>query len=242
MIKKRFLDLLCIFMVALIAALIVKRPMADLNLPSPVYEGKEPSAPRKEEPAKEKKLDFFREPVAYNALKERNIFNADGTYPTKTAGKTFRGPLPDKPYTLIGILQGEERKAVFRDDTGSIITLTIGKKWMDDYVITQINQLSVIVEKGKEKKELKLFDLTDPKRRTPAKPETRIRTERIAPQRAEQEVRPRPEQEVRPRPEREVRPRPEQEVRPRPEREVRPRPEPRSRQRPERAPSKMESD
>jgi len=81
----------------------------------------------------------------------------------------MRGPPPENPYTLIGILHGEEKKAVFREYTGSILFLTVGKKLIDDSIITRIDSTSVEVKKGKEKKELKIFDVKVPRLSTEKK-------------------------------------------------------------------------
>ncbi|MGA2318918.1 MAG: hypothetical protein ABSG71_21425 [Thermodesulfobacteriota bacterium] len=120
-------------------------------------------------------MGIIKEVAALGSLKERNIFSPDGSYTKSGAG--LKGPLPENPYTLIGILYGEEKKAVFRDYTGSIIALTVGKKLIDGSVITKIEKLSVQLENEKTKKELKVFDLTDPKRRTPPKREIASRPE-----------------------------------------------------------------
>lgn len=170
MIKKYFFDILSIFLVALVIFLTVKRPAVDLDLPPSFSEGKESLDARKEDPVKVKKLELTRAPVAYNSLKERNIFAADGIYLTQMDGRDHKGPLPGKPYTLIGILQGEEKRAVFREHTGAIITLTVGKRLMDGSMITRIDELSVELEKGKEKRELKIFEFKPPKPLTLKKP------------------------------------------------------------------------
>lgn len=174
MIKKYLLDILCITGVVMIALLVIERPVVNLNLrPSVADKGQLPDA--KKEEAEKIQKGIMRDVVSIGVLKERNIFTPDGSY--AMSGTVLKGPLPENPFTLIGILQGEEKKAVFKDYTGAIITLTVGKKLTDGSVITRIEQVSVQLEKGNEKKELKLFDLTDPNRRTPLKQEIRPRPE-----------------------------------------------------------------
>lgn len=88
-------------------------------------------------------------------LKARNIFVSDGSYALSVAKKM----IPDMPYTLLGVMLGKEKKAVFREYAGSIVYLGEGAKMLDDSVITSIEKLSVKVKKGKEKKEYKIFDI-----------------------------------------------------------------------------------
>ena len=175
MIKKYLLDIISIVLVSTVALLATQKPATDLKLrPSFIDDnGKLPDVKKEE---KEKvRMGIIKEVVALGSLKERNIFSPDGSYTKSGAG--LKGPLPENPYTLIGILNGEEKKAVFRDYTGSIIALTVGKKLIDGSVITKIEKLSVQLENEKDKKELKVFDLTDPKRRTPPKREIASRPE-----------------------------------------------------------------
>lgn len=88
-------------------------------------------------------------------LKARNIFVSDGSYALPVAKKL----IPDIPYTLLGVMLGKEKKAVFREYTGSIAYLGEGAKMLDDSVIISIEKLSVKTKKGKEKKEYKIFDI-----------------------------------------------------------------------------------
>jgi hypothetical protein len=215
MVKKYLLDIISIILVSTIAVFATQKPAMDLKLhPSIDDKGKLPDVKREE---KEKvQMGIIKEVTALGSIKERNIFSLDGGY-TKL-GTGLKGPLPENPYTLIGILYGEEKKAVFRDYTSSIIVLTVGEKLVDGSVITNIERLSVQLEKGKEKKELKVFDLTNPNRRAPPKPEIRPRPERMAPQKPGQEIRPRPERMAPQKPGQEIRPRSEQGSRQRPER------------------------
>jgi len=94
-------------------------------------------------------------------LQERNIFSEDGKY--LKPGEKPKPVLPENPYTLIGILDGRERKAVFREYTGNLVVLTKGKKLIDEAVITRIDSRSVQVKKEGKDRELKIFQIAPPK-------------------------------------------------------------------------------
>jgi hypothetical protein len=165
---KYLLDIICVVIVVILALLTTQRPVIDLNIRPSIADKRKPQDTIKEETKKVQK-EIVRDVVTSKALKDRNIFSADGRYTTPGAGTAdMKGPLPENPYTLIGILQGEEKKAVFREYTGSIVFLTIGKKLIDDSIITRIDNTSVEVKKGKEKKELKIFDVKIPPLRHPS--------------------------------------------------------------------------
>lgn len=91
----------------------------------------------------------------FSELKARNIFVSDGSYALAVPKKL----IPDMPYTLLGVMLGKEKKAVFREYTGAIVSLGIGAKMLDDSVISSIEKLSVKAKKGKEEKEYKIFDI-----------------------------------------------------------------------------------
>jgi len=147
------LDILSIFLIITAAVLFAGKPGADLNpLPSITKDKPVPSVQpaeiRKEEPALVGNADQIKE------LKGRNIFTASGTY-IEAADKK----LPENPYILIGVLRGMEKKAVFRDYTGSVITLAAGKTLIDGFKIVGIDDISVRLKRRGEKKELRMFDL-----------------------------------------------------------------------------------
>ena len=96
---------------------------------------------------------FDRPVVPDQAIQERNLFAASGSYLESTDK-----PMPNNPYNLIAVLQGKEKKAVFRDYTGKVSTLSTGKEMMDKFVIDRIDNVSVQLVKGDEKKELRLFN------------------------------------------------------------------------------------
>lgn len=91
------------------------------------------------------------------ALKQRNLFSETGSYAPPPPPKKVEPALPPNPYTLIAVLLGKEQKAVFRNYTGAIQTLGLGKTLIDGAVLTELSPRSVKVTKGKEVKELTLF-------------------------------------------------------------------------------------
>ncbi|MFA4916750.1 MAG: hypothetical protein WC560_08785 [Syntrophales bacterium] len=153
MIKKYIPDILFIIFFLSIAVLVAGKPDINLNLrPAQVNP---PKTDKKEQITK-----IIRSiSVPHKMLEERNIFAIDGSYTTSGAGTAVS--LPEGSCTLIGILHGEEKKAVFREHTGSVVTLTVGGKLSDGYIITEISSVSVKVEKGQERRELKIFDVNN---------------------------------------------------------------------------------
>jgi len=155
MIKKYAIDILCALVIFTVAFLISGKMTIDPLVSRSV-------SPKEKRPdlSKEEKIgsgEIIRETGGAKALKERNIFTLEGgAVPPGLGGP---GSPPGPPYTLIGILQGEEKRAVFLESGGKIVTLAVGKILADGSVVTRIDDLSVQLEKGKEKKELKVFDL-----------------------------------------------------------------------------------
>jgi hypothetical protein len=86
-------------------------------------------------------------------IKGKNIFVPSGAY-TEPIGQV----LTENPYVLIAVLQGKEKKAVFREQTGNVVTLPVGKSLLDGFVITRIDSVSVQLQKRDQKKELRLFN------------------------------------------------------------------------------------
>ena len=93
--------------------------------------------------------------VSLAFLKKRNIFSLGGSY---TAAKTANQQIiPENPYTLLAILQGKERSALFREFTGVVITATVRKKMIDGFIVTHISDLNVRLKRGKETKDMGVF-------------------------------------------------------------------------------------
>jgi len=119
---------------------------------------------------REQKKAWTPDPPADMALlTKRNLFAESGSYEVK--GNKPKVVIPENPYTLIAVLMGKEKMAALRDFTGAIQTFPAGKTLMDGSVITEISPLSVKLKKGKETKELKVFDV-QLRTSDPAKKET----------------------------------------------------------------------
>jgi hypothetical protein len=96
--------------------------------------------------------------VSYEALEKRNIFTEVGVY---AAAEKSLSVLPPNPYTLVAVLQGNDKKAVFREYTGAIVTVPVGKKMIDEYVVQSIEGLTVKLKRGNEGKKLTVFNSGD---------------------------------------------------------------------------------
>jgi hypothetical protein len=150
-------DILAILMVMIIAYMFAGKPALDLKL-SASPGGKPAQSGQSSDVVKKQPVPGVASQVnednADRELKARNIFTANGAY-TDSDNK----PIPANPYTLIGVTQGKETKAIFRDYGGSVVTMTVGQKMIDGSVITRIDGASVQLKKGEEKTELKAFDV-----------------------------------------------------------------------------------
>ena len=155
-IERALPDLVCILLVIMVAYLAAGRPAVDLRVqPAPAVkaaQGGKAAVAARTQPVQTPPS----QPVdtADKVLRDRNIFSANGAY-TDVNNKQ----IPANPYTLIGVIQGKETKAVFRDYTGAVITATKGQKMIDGAVITSIAGTSVRLKKDTETKELKAFDV-----------------------------------------------------------------------------------
>ena len=146
------LDIICVVLIIAIAVLFAGRTGVDLDL----HSSRSDKAILDVQPPETKmeETGIVRKNVQAKELMGRNIFSPSGIY-AESASQS----LPENPYTLIGVLMGKEKKAVFRDYTGAVITLAAGKKLIDGFTITQIDSVSVKLERGKEKKSLRAFDV-----------------------------------------------------------------------------------
>ena len=89
-------------------------------------------------------------------LKTRNIFSLNGKYISSSLIKTNNSKIY---YTLIGVLQGEKKKAVLKDSNGNIYFLEKGDKLLNGFVITKIKINSIELKKNNKKIELKIFKI-----------------------------------------------------------------------------------
>jgi hypothetical protein len=148
MMKRYMLDISSILVIGLIAIILSGKPVInDGTRQISNHLIKTPSA----ESLKE--LRGIDRPVFPDqALKERNIFTATGTSVESTARV-----MPENPYALIAVLLGKEKKAVFRDYLGNVLTLRAGEKLIDGFVVARIDAVSVHLRKRDEQKDLRLF-------------------------------------------------------------------------------------
>lgn len=166
MIKNYLLDLVCVLLIGFIAFLVAERPNTKTHQSSKA--GLSGEGISKKELEEKKEIGVQRYSTVTKALMERNIFNLEGKYPVpKTISSTISS---ERSYILIGILRGEENKALFKDPTGSIIALPVGKKLDDGFVITRIDTHSVELMKGDKRKILKIFEFKSPKSLSVKKP------------------------------------------------------------------------
>jgi hypothetical protein len=151
LIRKFIPDIFSVVLISVIAFLAASKPAIDINI------RQFPGVPAKSiMPEAKKEKGIVRLIVTNEAIKnikERNIFVTTGAYTESTAQN-----LPDNPYALIAVLQGKEKKAVFRDYLGNVLTLPVGGKLIDGFVITGIDVLSVSMQKRNERKNLRLFN------------------------------------------------------------------------------------
>ncbi|MBI4691168.1 MAG: hypothetical protein HY754_13035 [Nitrospirae bacterium] len=91
----------------------------------------------------------------YEYLGNRNIFLPDGSYePVKDLIR-----IPENPYNLIAVLKGKEKKAIFREFTGNVVSSKVGDKLIDGATILDIGDITVKVKKGRETKEFRIFEV-----------------------------------------------------------------------------------
>lgn len=88
---------------------------------------------------------------SYSFLKKRNPFSPEGSY----IGK----PIPENPFSLIGIRAGSSPSALLKSFTGEIIVVKEGDKLIDGSRVVKIGENFVIIERLGKKRELKLFSV-----------------------------------------------------------------------------------
>jgi hypothetical protein len=83
---------------------------------------------------------------------KRNLFTVDGRY-----GDKIERP-PENPYSLVAvIISGKEKRAILKDFTGQLFIAKEKEKMIDGYIIEKIDKNSVVLKRGKQKKELKIL-------------------------------------------------------------------------------------
>lgn len=65
--------------------------------------------------------------------------------------------LPENPYNLIAVVLGKEKRAVFKEFTGAIVSFSAGQKLIDGAVISAIGDNRVTVKRGGKMKEYRIL-------------------------------------------------------------------------------------
>jgi hypothetical protein len=65
--------------------------------------------------------------------------------------------MPEKPYDLVAVLRGNEKRAIFRSYTGSLVSRKLGEKLADGSEVVEIGDTTVSLQKGTERKEQRIF-------------------------------------------------------------------------------------
>lgn len=95
------------------------------------------------------------QPANYKHIEDRNIFSQEGSYEA-TKGLL---QIPENPYNLVAVLRGKEKRAVFREFTGNMVSLKVGDRLIDGAVVNDIDDMSVKIKKGRETKEYRIFEV-----------------------------------------------------------------------------------
>ena len=153
----KIVDIIVILVVVIMALILAEKPNPDLDprisVRGKAVQGGQLSVAGEKQPVRGVEIQVNKG-NAENDLRARNIFTANGSY---TGSDNV--PMRANPYTLVGVTQGRETKAIFRDYKGSVAALTAGQKMSDGSVISRIDGDSVQLKKGEEKTELKVFNV-----------------------------------------------------------------------------------
>jgi hypothetical protein len=95
--------------------------------------------------------------------KEKKVFSVYGTALAYASGQRDMKKNSDRMPLLIGILEGADKKAVFKDQSGNLTILETGRSLPDGSVVTHIDSRSVRLTNGKNKKDLTLYVQAFPK-------------------------------------------------------------------------------
>jgi hypothetical protein len=87
----------------------------------------------------------------------RKVFSVYGASLSSASGQGDMKKFSDRKTLLIGILEGADKKAVFKDQAGNLTILETGRSLPDGSVITHIDSRSVRLTNVKDKKDLTLY-------------------------------------------------------------------------------------
>uniref|UniRef100_A0A7C4JQ55 Uncharacterized protein n=1 Tax=Thermodesulfobacterium geofontis TaxID=1295609 RepID=A0A7C4JQ55_9BACT len=138
-------DILILTIFCFLGFIFSEKPHLNLSLPQ-----KKTFYPEKK--LEENENDIKRHKLETKAIMERNLFTVDGRYSEK-----IQVP-PENPYSLVAVvISGKEKRAILKDFTGEIFIAKEKEKMIDGYIIEKIDKNSVILKRGKQKKELKIL-------------------------------------------------------------------------------------
>jgi hypothetical protein len=87
----------------------------------------------------------------------RKVFSVYGATLSSASGQGDMKKNSDSKPLLIGILEGSDKKAVFKDASGNLTILETGRSLPDGSVIINIDSRSVRLTNGKDKKDLTVY-------------------------------------------------------------------------------------
>ena len=141
--KQYMVDFLILIILCFLGFVFSEKPYLKLSSPQ-----KKPSYPEKKMEVSEIK----RHKLEINDIMNRNLFTMDGRYSDK-----MERP-PENPYSLVAVMiSGKEKKVILKDFKGQFFTAKEKEKMIDGYIIEKIDKNSVILKRGKQKKELKIL-------------------------------------------------------------------------------------
>lgn len=117
-----------------------------------------PSPAKRVRPIETAKPEHLLEVIpSYANIEKNNIFSAQRSYEVLPAGTPT-----DRPYQLIAVLKGNDRRAIFRDYKGSLVSRKPGEKLDDGSEVVQIGDTFVSLQKGTERREQRIFAIKPP--------------------------------------------------------------------------------
>jgi len=137
--KQYIADILIFLILCLSGFILSEKPQINLT------------APRKNIAQAEQKPEIKRHKIQTDDIMVRNLFTMDGKYTD-----TMQNP-PENPYSLVGVMIGNGKMAVFKDYTGELFTAKEKEKMIDGYTLEKIGENFVILKRGKQQKELKIL-------------------------------------------------------------------------------------
>jgi hypothetical protein len=151
MAKRHWMDMIIVALCMSIGYFAAGRPRIDdmvlshpkISLPAQRVQPKETAKP--ENPVS-------RAP-SYTNIEKKNIFSAQKSYELLPVGVI----VPEKPYDLVAVLKGNEKRAIFRDYKGSLVSRKLGEKLADGSEVVKIDDTAVSLQKGTERKEQRIF-------------------------------------------------------------------------------------